>query len=389
MTQTQLPRRSPSRSPSSSPAVVENLEERKLLAATFRVTHYFADNRGQAEIFFNKAAAPASLTRSTVNVFTAGADGTFGTADDGKLSRRGMKFSYANKRLLISSKLGTNVRYRVQLAGVRGASGEALDGEHNPGQWSGNGVAGGNFDMTTQVAANNRVRFATSLGFINVVLFKKDVPNTITNFKHYADEGSWDGTFFHRSVKTFKVIQGGGFNVVNGDEIGTVHAHEGIANEATRDNDKGTIAMANSGETNNSNTNQWYFNVIDNSTALDNRFSVFGVVMDTPSQTTIEAINNLTLLDADGGGPDPFGELPVRDPAAGVQRPVNIPGDLVVVSRVAIQMDGADTPGTGAAAASTASTAAVSRAQAANIPDAPPPASPTSGKRASRQRVFD
>jgi cyclophilin family peptidyl-prolyl cis-trans isomerase len=241
--------------------------------------------------------------------------------------------------------------------------------------------------MSTQAAANNRVRFATALGFINVVLFKKDVPLTIANFKHYADEGAYDGTFFHRSARTdFKIIQGGGYNVVNGDEIGKVHSHDPIADERARQNDKGTIAMANTGAVNSS-SNQWYFNIADNSSAFDFRFSVFGVVMDDASQKTIEAINNLTIVDADGGGTEQFGELPVRDPAAGPQRAINIPGDLPFVTRVAMQVDAVRTPGTGAAPAS-ASTARVSRSQAVT-PAAAPAVAAFSIKRVSKERVFD
>ena len=387
MSQTHNPRRN--QPPSQSPSVLENLEVRRLFATrTFRVVDYFADNRGQAEIFFNKPVDTATLTRSTVKVFVDDGNGQF----DANLSRKGLKFGYdpASKRLLIKAPyLATNTRYRIQLAGVRTTAGEALDGEHNPGEWSGNGTPGGNFDMTTKAAANNRVRFATSLGFINVVLFKRDVPLTITNFKHYADEGSWDGTFFHRSVKSFKVIQGGGFNVVNGDEIGEIHAHDGVTDEFARDNDKGTIAMAKTDAPNTS-TNQWYFNVTDNSADLDNRFSVFGVVMDAESQTTIERINNLTVVDADGGVQNAFGEIPVRDAAAGAQRAINIPGDLVVVSRVAMQMDAEDSPGTGAAPVSTASVSrSVPRAQATTPASATPTPVAFSTKRVSKERVFD
>ena len=106
----------------------------------------------------------------------------------------------------------------------------------------------------------------------------------------------------------------------------------------------------------NTSSNQWYFNVIDNSSHFDNRFSVFGMVLDDASQTTIERINNLTIVDADGGGPSNSASCPSATPPPAAERPINIPGDLAMVTRVAMQMDAVRTTVTTGAAPATAST---------------------------------
>jgi cyclophilin family peptidyl-prolyl cis-trans isomerase len=392
MSQTQTPRRN-----RCSP-VIESLEERQLLAAAApttapRIKQFILDNRGQAEFFFNQGIAKNTITADTVQMFTAGPNNTFGNSDDVKLN---VAISYKKGHLVVktpkSSPLAADTKYRVRLAGLKGTNGLALDGEFNGlgnglGKWSGNGTAGGNFDVSTTVATNPRARWTTTMGFINAGFFKKDVNNTIANFKHYANEAAWDGTFFHRSVTKASggigVVQGGGFNVVDGDSIGQVHSETGIANESARDNDKGTIAMANTAPTNSSNTNQWFFNVTDNP-SLDNNYSVFGVVLDDGSQKTIEAINKLTIVNATGGDPSSaFKELPVRDASAGASRAINIPGDLVMITRVALMMDATATPGAGSTSASSRT---VVTQESAAAPTAPAPFSAT---KITRDRVFD
>ena len=335
----------------------ESLEERKMLAATpVRVTSFFADNRGFAEVTFNQALNPASLTKKSVRVMSAGTDGQFGTADDQFIGRG---VGYKKGRLTIDANLAPNTRYRIRLGGLRGTNGLLLDGEFNGmGKWTGNGVAGGNFDVTMQTAKNPRARFQTSQGFINVGLYKKPTPLALANFQTYANEKLWDGTFFHRSVRTgITVVQGGGFNVKNG-QVDVVPAKPGIATEGSQDNLKGTIAMANTGQPNSS-ANQWFFNVAANSD-LDTRYSVFGKVLDGASQKVIENINKLPIVNATGGDPtSPFGELPVRTQRQNIE----VPADLVMVSRIAMMMDVAATPVSTGLVARAMSTSAASSSQ--------------------------
>jgi peptidyl-prolyl cis-trans isomerase B (cyclophilin B) len=48
----------------------------------------------------------------------------------------------------------------------------------------------------------------TSRGTIQVELYDKDAPNTVSNFEKLANSGYYDGTKFHRVIPDF-VVQGG------------------------------------------------------------------------------------------------------------------------------------------------------------------------------------
>jgi cyclophilin family peptidyl-prolyl cis-trans isomerase len=330
------------------------LEPRELLAATpVRVTQFFTDNRGQTEVFFNQALNPATLTSKSVRVFGAGADGQFGTGDDKVLAR---SVGYKKGRLVIAANLAPNTRYRVRLGGIKGTNGLLLDGEFNGmGKWSGNGVAGGNFDITTKNAAKTRARITTVAGFMNLALYTKQAPITTSNFVRYANEKVWDTTFFHRSVPGF-VIQGGGFMVKPDNSVDLATSHGNIQNEPGISNTRGTIAMArsadnNPGTTNDRDTasNQWFFNLKSNAGAYpngldsgpDEGFTVFGVLTDSASLKVMDAIAKFDLVNAGS----PFNELPVRDSAPLAQRNIDPKTDLILVTRVAMMMDAAATPG--------------------------------------------
>ena len=63
--------------------MVESLENRRLFAAP-RATSIITDNRGEVQITFDTALNASTVTSANVQVHTAGADDTFGTADDVK-----------------------------------------------------------------------------------------------------------------------------------------------------------------------------------------------------------------------------------------------------------------------------------------------------------------
>jgi cyclophilin family peptidyl-prolyl cis-trans isomerase len=146
---------------------------------------------------------------------------------------------------------------------------------------------------TAQASAGPIVRFATSLGNIDVQLLPNDAPNTVANFLSYVNSGAYANTFFHRAVSPpngLSVIQGGGDQLVNG-QISTIPAGSPIRNEFKDPNVRGTLAMALSGSDPNSATNEWFFNVADNSAALDaQHFTVFGKVLDPASLSVMDAI---------------------------------------------------------------------------------------------------
>jgi len=103
----------------------------------------------------------------------------------------------------------------------------------------------------------------------------------VKNFLRYADEGSYDGTIFHRVIDNF-MIQGGGFT----PDMKPKPTHEPIKNEARADvkNKRGAIAMARTSKIDSA-TSQFFINVADND-RLDHKddtprgfgYAVFGRV---------------------------------------------------------------------------------------------------------------
>jgi cyclophilin family peptidyl-prolyl cis-trans isomerase len=347
-----------SRSPFSSksacqeapPAPLERLEPRTLLAGGGpTVKSIIADNRGVAILTFSAPINPSTINPADVQIFTGGPDGLLNTADD-KSVGASPSLSADGKTLTVGAPLAAGDNYRVQLltgpGGVTGTNGKALVG--NSGK---NGAPGGNYDATT-TASTLTARFATVLGAINVKL-GGNVPKTIANFISYADEGDWDGTFFQRSehqppkTNSF-VIQGGGFNVSNTDQIGSVIQQAALAHEQGASNLRGTIAMAR-GSDPNSATNQWFFNTKDNkglNTAAGG-YTVFGKIADSASLKVMDLINSdqnthypskkptgVRVVNASNGDPNsPFAELPVRNYAGGAIDPQS---NLIVVTRVSM-----------------------------------------------------
>lgn len=127
-------------------------------------------------------------------------------------------------------------------------------------------------------------RMDTVLGNIDIWLRSDKAPITVGNFLNYSVGGFYQNTFFHRSVRntatTPDVIQGGGFKWSDvAPNVAAVFEAPPITNEYNLSNVRGTIAMARGGGINSA-TNQWYFNVSDNSKGLDPQFfTVFGSVI--------------------------------------------------------------------------------------------------------------
>ena len=105
-----------------------------------------------------------------------------------------------------------------------------------------------------------QVKLETSHGDIVIELNKSAAPKTVTNFLAYVNSGFYDGTIFHRVIKTF-MIQGGGFT----PDMAQKSAKPAIQNEAGNGlkNLRGTIAMARTGEPHSA-TAQFFINTVDN-----------------------------------------------------------------------------------------------------------------------------
>lgn len=366
-------------------AAVENLECRILCRAPrpAKIATAFLDNRGQAFLTVTQPLDTSTLSRKTAALYTGGVDGIFGTSDDARLYT---KVGYRRGRLsLRADALTLNQPYRVVLNAsvIKDVNGFALDGEFNGmPEISGDGTAGGNYDVVTAPAAKTKARFSTVSGYINVGLYR-NTPVTKANFQHYANEAAWDGTVFHRSVRKagqsdIDVVQGGGFFVGSDDKVAGIHTESPIGLELGNSNLRGTIAMAR-GQALVSATNQWFFNVRDN-VALDTRsggYTVFGAVLDQESLDTLDALAAMPTASIPNYiGSSTFDDAPVinadtviaRSPQASQGIYVFDPKvDYPVVQRVAYLFDIAATPGTSAAPA---------RAVAPAVAQAPAPPAP-------------
>jgi len=107
---------------------------------------------------------------------------------------------------------------------------------------------------------NPKVVFDTSKGKIVLELFPGNAPETVKNFLSYVDAKYYDGTIFHRVIPNF-MIQGGGFTT----DMKRKTPRAPIKNEADKGlkNDRGTIAMARTGDPHSA-TAQFFINSKNN-----------------------------------------------------------------------------------------------------------------------------
>jgi len=124
-------------------------------------------------------------------------------------------------------------------------------------------------------SAKDRVLLVTSMGNITVELYD-DMPITTGNCKNLVQQGTYNGTIFHRVID--------GFMIQGGDPTGTGYGDPNIPNiqdefptERANSNDRGTVAMANTGQPN-TGSSQFFINLVDN-TYLDDEHPVFGKVI--------------------------------------------------------------------------------------------------------------
>jgi len=335
--------------PVAHPAMVESLEARALFAAAPHVTSIVTDNRGEVILNTQRSLDPATVNTRSVQLYSVGPDGIPLTADDVKM-RVKPTYTESNRQLRIRTfGLEPDSTYWVKLSAkqITAFDGTKLDGEFNgAGVRTGNNVGGGDLLMVSKrdKGTSPVARFSTFYGGINVALNKTDAPGTVANFLHYANEAAWDGTFFHRTAflggPDKGIIQGGGFGVSADNQVVNIHAHDPIANEFGNSNVRGTIAMAKTDDPDSA-TNQWFFNVGDNSQALDDPnnsggFTVFGNITGS-GLAVMDAIAALQRVDLNGAPPSAFDETPVNDLNALQQRGQLDPRvDLVSVRRVAI-----------------------------------------------------
>jgi peptidyl-prolyl cis-trans isomerase B (cyclophilin B) len=104
------------------------------------------------------------------------------------------------------------------------------------------------------------IKLTTSKGDILIELDEEKAPVSCSNFRHYVEDGHYDGTIFHRVINNF-MIQGGGFTT----DMMQKGTREPIENEARNGlkNEAGTIAMARTMDPHSA-TAQFFINVSNN-----------------------------------------------------------------------------------------------------------------------------
>ena len=203
--------------------------------------------------------------------------------------------------------------------------------------------------LAAQAPAATVVEFNTVLGSFEVQLYDSATPQTVTNFLQYVTNEDYDDSIFHRLAFTVSddpfILQGGGFEYV-GPATETSHCQVGdipdygmVVNEFGVSNTRGTIAMAKLEDLPDSATNQFFFNLADNSGNLDNQnggFTVFGHVVGD-GMTVVDLLASQGVWPATAIHPH-LGALPLIDYPA--NRPVDRE-DLEIVNsvRVVFQSD--------------------------------------------------
>ena len=163
-------------------------------------------------------------------------------------------------------------------------------------------------------ATTTQVKFTTTLGTITVTMLPASAPNTVANFLSYVNSGAYDHSLIHRSIPQF-VVQGGGF-FISKDAFNTIPSRAAINGEFKTSNVRGTLALALSSAGPNSGSDQWFFNLQDNSALLDGSgnggpFTVFGQVADTAGLAIMDAIAAQKTVNLSGTLGAEFQNLPV------------------------------------------------------------------------------
>ena len=136
------------------------------------------------------------------------------------------------------------------------------------------------------------VQFQTSAGDFVIELNAEKAPKTVENFLQYVNDKHYEGTIFHRVIDGF-MVQGGGFtaSMVQKPTRGPIalEAANGLRN------DRGTIAMARSGNPNSA-TSQFFINVVDNAGLNAPQPDGFGYAVFGKVSSGMETIDKIRTL---------------------------------------------------------------------------------------------
>ena len=136
------------------------------------------------------------------------------------------------------------------------------------------------------------VQFQTSAGEFVIELQPEKAPKTVENFLQYVNDKHYEGTIFHRVIDGF-MVQGGGFTAAMVQKP----TRAPIALEASNGlrNDRGSIAMARSGNPNSA-TSQFFINVVDNAGLNAPQPDGFGYAVFGKVSSGMETIDKIRML---------------------------------------------------------------------------------------------
>ncbi len=179
--------------------------------------------------------------------------------------------------------------------------------------------------------AYKRVLLQTALGDIQLRLYQAQTPLTVASFLRCVQNGTYDGTVFHRLVKG-SVLQGGGYLPEGSSGVKAVAGSDAIPGEFGVANTRGTVAMAKLPGDASRSGSEWFFNLADNAACLDYQdggFTVFGEAL-APGMTVVDAIAALPVASLG----DAFSAVPVRR----LRDPIQV-SDLLCIDAATLQPD--------------------------------------------------
>jgi peptidyl-prolyl cis-trans isomerase A (cyclophilin A) len=153
-------------------------------------------------------------------------------------------------------------------------------------------VVAGVWGLPAYAQAATSVQFQTSVGDFVIELNAEKAPKTVENFLQYVNEKHYEGTIFHRVIDGF-MVQGGGFTAAMAQKPTRgpipLEASNGLRN------DRGTIAMARSGNPNSA-TSQFFINVVDNAGLNAPQPDGFGYAVFGKVSSGMETIDKIRML---------------------------------------------------------------------------------------------